>query len=157
MPKNRDRTESDLPLKGFLTYRLIRLYAQLNAQATQYLSKYADVTLTEWRMIAIIGDSGESTMTGISREVGVDKALVSRTVKTLIDRKLIDAARDDNDHRVQRLSLTPAGKALFDRLLPRMQARQRFLRAALTPDELAALESAVDKLMVAAEQTEFPE
>ena len=149
------QTHADLPLRQFLTYRLNRLHARLNAQAIRYLGKHADVTLTEWRAIALMGDLGPTTLTGLSREGQLDKGLLSRTIKSLIKRKIIQARQDSDDQRVQQLRLTRKGQTLFKHLLPRMQARQRFLRSALQPDEVETLFRIFDKLDRAAEETEF--
>lgn len=152
-----DSPDDDLPVRQFLTYRLNRVHARLNAQATRLLAQYADVSLTEWRAIALMGDLGETTLTSLSREGHLDKGLLSRTIKALIARGLVIARQDENDNRIQRLTLSPEGRKVFVRTLPRMQARQRFLRAALTAGERAALIKAMEKLEIAADQTEFPE
>ena len=149
------QAEEDLPLRQFLTYRLNRLQARLNAQAARYLMQHSGVTLSEWRVIALIGNQGETTLTEVSREGQLDKGLLSRTLKTLQRRGLVDGRQDDTDHRIQRIRLSRAGATLHAETLPRMRARQRYLKAALSPDELRALNKAIDKLEVAAEATEF--
>lgn len=156
-PRKQSVAEHGLPLKEFLTYRLNRVHAQLTQQATRYIGQHSNISITQWRMIAVIGDQGQSNMTEVSRNAGVDKALVSRTVKGLIAQGLVKSSKDAKDQRMQRLSLTDAGEELFRSLLPKMQARQRFLRASLTTGELSALESALDKLLTASEETEFTE
>lgn len=157
MPAKEDRASVaiDLPLRRFLTYRLNRLQARLNAQAARYLTAHGGITLSEWRAIALIGSLEETTLTELSREAQIDKGLLSRTLKTLVERGMVDGRQDDRDNRVQRLTLTASGTKLHERILPRMRARQRFLQAALTTSEFAALHSAIDKLEIAAEVTEF--
>jgi len=148
-------TADELPLRRFLTYRLNRLQARLNAQATQYLARHAGITLSEWRAIALVGGPGETTLTEACRHAQLDKGLLSRTLKALAGRGLVQARQDDRDQRVQHLSLTKKGRTVFEHMLPRMRARQRFLREALTPMEFATLHAAIDKLEIAAEETEF--
>ena len=146
---------AELPLRRFLTYRLNRLQARLNAQASRYLAEHGGITLSEWRAIALVGNFGQTTLTEISRESQIDKGLLSRTLKTLIERGLVEGRQDDHDNRVQRLRLTAEGAGLHSRMLPRMRARQRFLQGTLTSAEFEALLSAIDKLDAAAEVTEF--
>ena len=150
-----DRSGGELPLREFLTYRLNRLHGRLHAQGTRYLAQHADITVSEWRAIAMISDLGQTTLTAISREGQLDKGLLSRTIKSLIARNYVQARQDLKDQRVQLLKLTRKGQSLFDRTLPRMQARQRFLRSSLNDEELETLFRAFDKLDQAAEETEF--
>ena len=145
----------DLPLSRFLTYRLARLQARLNAQATRYLAKHADISLTDWRVIVLINDRGDTTLTRLTRDSGLDKGQISRKLKSLVSRGLIDSHQDDQDHRVQHLSLTTAGRSIVDQMLPLMQARQKHLSNALTAEELSSLLRAIDKLEDAAAATEF--
>ncbi|MEM7270471.1 MAG: MarR family winged helix-turn-helix transcriptional regulator [Pseudomonadota bacterium] len=143
------------PLRRFLTYRLSVTQSKLNAQATRYLREQVGLTLTQWRVIALIGGAGETTLTELCRTSALDKGLVSRRVSALTEAGVINAAEDEQDHRVQRLSLSEKGREIFARTLPKMQARQAFLNASLEPEELETLMRALDKLELAAEVTEF--
>lgn len=147
--------ESDLPLQQFLTYRFSRVQAKLNAQATRLLRAQAGITLIQWRIIALIGAAGRSRSSELSRHAALDKGLLSRNLKTLIADGLVTACDDDTDNRAQNLALSPRGRQLYDATLPVMRARQRALRGALDPRELACLYSALDKLEIAADLTEF--
>jgi len=137
-----------MPLRSFLTFRLARVHARLNTQAGNLLKQTSGISLSQWRVLAMIGSGGEDTVSAadIKRLVGFDKGLFSRTLQGLIREGLVTSVIDAQDHRRQRLSLTEAGRTVYDRTLPAMRARQEKLRAALEPEELAALFSALDKL-----------
>lgn len=143
--------EDDQPIQGFLTYRLSRVQTKLNAQAHALLQPHDGLTLSKWRILALVGAAGETRLSDLSRSADLDKGLLSRNLKSLIEDTLVASNGDKTDQRVQRLSLTPKGRALFDRVLPRMRERQARLRAALTVEELEALESALPKLEAAAD------
>ncbi len=140
-----------MPLHQFLTYRLSRVQAKLNAQANALLQQYAGLTLSRWRILALVGAAGQTRLSELSRIAALDKGLLSRNLKVMIAEGFISAKQDDYDHRVQHLSLTPKGIALFDHTLPKMRARQAKLRETLDPDELRAVYSALDKLELAAD------
>ena len=135
-----------IPLHQFLTYRMSRVQAKLNAQANAILERESGLTLSRWRILALVGASGQTRLSELSRIAALDKGLISRNLKVLVSEGIINSKQDDIDHRVQHLSLTPKGLALFEATLPKMHARQTKLREDLTPTELSAIYSVLDKL-----------
>ena len=141
----------DQPLHQFLTYRLSRVQAKLNAQANALLQDHAGLTLSKWRILALVGAAGQTRLSKLAKEAALDKGLLSRNLKIMVEDGLIATKQDDIDQRVQHLSLTQQGQRLFDRTLPKMRERQSKLREALHPRELDALNAALDKLELAAD------
>ncbi|MEM9629570.1 MAG: MarR family transcriptional regulator [Pseudomonadota bacterium] len=144
-------TLDDLPLHQFLTYRLSRVQAKLNAQASALLRKRAGLTISQWRILALVGAAGQTRLSELSRIAALDKGLLSRNLKTLVADGLVRSKQDDIDHRVQHLSLSDSGQALFETTLPRMRERQRHLRSSMTANELDVLNRVLDKLEIAAD------
>lgn len=140
------------PLSRFLTYRLARVHMKLSMEAARLLEKEAGLSLVQWRVLALIGYAGETTSSEVVRASAMDKGLVSRKVKTLIAEGLVLSRIDGRDSRVQHLRLTARGRTVFEATLPKMRARQRRLRARLSPEELAHFFSALEKLEAAAEE-----
>ncbi len=153
MKKESEKTtvSDELPLHQFLTYRLSRVQAKLNAQANAMLRAHAGLTLSQWRILALVGAAGQTRLSDLARIAALDKGLLSRNLKTLTAEGLVASKQDDIDQRVQHLSLSSRGKALFDRTLPRMRKRQRQLRSSLTAKELDVLYTALNKLELAAD------
>lgn len=148
----------DLPqreLTQFLSYRVVRLHHAMNAQAVSVLDRVAGVTLTQWRVIAMVGSGMATSSRDIARKSIIDPGLISRTVKGLEDDGLLKTARHDTDRRVIDLSLTPRGQGIYDETLPHMQARQEFLLQAMDPAEREMIFGVFDKLEAAAKRTEF--
>lgn len=145
----------DLPLHQYLTYRLSRVQAKLNTQGAKVLHDTVGLTLSQWRVIALVGAAGQTRLSDLARQAALDKGLLSRNVKTMIARGLVRARQDDLDNRVQHLSLTPEGKEVFSRALPVTRRRQKWLRAELTDDEIRTFRNVLDKLEIAAERQEF--
>lgn len=150
--ENEEAVVSDeLPLHQFLTYRLSRVQAKLNAQASAMLRVHAGLTLSQWRILALVGAAGQTRLSDLSRIAAMDKGLLSRNLKALIAGGMVLSKQDDIDQRVQHLSLSKSGKALFERTLPKMRKRQNHLRSSLTVLELDMLYTALDKLELAAD------
>lgn len=145
----------DAPIEQFLTYRMARVQARLNAQVTRLLKDWAGLTLTQWRLMALIGATGRSTAAQLSRHAAMDKGLISRNIKGLAEEGHIAIIADADDHRLQHLELTAAGRAIFERTQPRMLARQDALLARLDDEEVKHFLSALEKLELAAEDPDL--
>lgn len=138
-------------LYQYLTYRLSRVQAKLNAQATHMLREASGITLSQWRIIALIGATGETRLSMLARHSALDKGLLSRNLKALVTEGIVLTKQDQTDHRAQLLSLSPKGEEIFQRTLPVSQKRQSLLNETLTQDELETFHRVLEKLEVAAD------
>ena len=147
----------DLILTDFLSFRIARVHAKLNAQAIALLSANAGITLQQWRVVALLGDPSLTTASALSRIGEIDKALLSRTLKALIATGLVANKRDPKDARQVRLLLTAKGRLLRERMLPIMRQRQRLLLGVLSPIERTSIYSALEKLEAVADNVTLDE
>ena len=88
----------------------------------------------------------------MAKEAALDKSLLSRNLKTLIEQGVMASRTDAEDHRVQILSLTDKGRAIFEKTLPVTRARQTQLREGLTDEDLKVFHKVLDHLEIAAEK-----
>lgn len=140
-------------LKGFVTYRLARLQSQLNAQAIRLLKRHSDLSLTEWRVLAVTAGLGTCTLSDLSRDTGMDKGQLSRAVSSLVRRADLHSEMNESDHRQNLLRLTDTGLKLHARILPIMRARQVHLTQGIDPGALDAALRVLDQLEEAARRT----
>jgi DNA-binding MarR family transcriptional regulator len=138
-------------LYQYLTYRLSRVQAKLNTQATHMLREASGITLSQWRIIALVGAAGETRLSMLARHSALDKGLLSRNLKALVSKGIVLTKQDQTDHRAQLLSLSPKGKEIFQRTLPVSQKRQSLLNETLTKDELETFHRVLEKLELAAD------
>ena len=104
------------------------------------------VGIVEWRVIALLAVEPETTANSVSSVIGLDKALVSRTVKKLKELEIITISKSEKDGRHQYLSLSPEGKALHDEILTVALERESKLLEVLSQDERELLISLLQKL-----------
>lgn len=147
--------DENLPLDRFLTYRFSRFQWRLNAQAGQILKETAGVTLTQWRVIALIGSREPVSATELVRMSSMDKGLFSRNVNTLVRKGFVKRTENSDDHRVQNLELTTNGRGLHDSTIPHMLRRQRRLLATITDHEREVLFRILGKLEAVADEEGF--
>ncbi|MEL7346040.1 MAG: helix-turn-helix domain-containing protein, partial [Pseudomonadota bacterium] len=87
-------------LSNFLTYRVSRLHGKLNAQASKILKDSVGITLNQWRMIAFIGGARTITASELIHYTAMDKGLISRNVRSLIELGYVVSSEHETDHRL---------------------------------------------------------
>lgn len=137
-------------LADFLPYQLsVASNAVSTRIAEQYRRRFALKT-TEWRIMAVLGDSGALTQRELCCLTLMDKVPVNRACKALEDRRLAARRPNARDGRSHLLELTAEGRAVHDRIMPLAEAIEAELFAVLAPDERAALSSILVRLREAA-------
>ena len=140
-----------LALDEFLTFKLMALANALQTQVTRhYIAPATSVGLTEWRLMGLLHQHGESHAGALARISLIDKAQISRSLQPLIDRQWVLRRADPQHARRHLLSLTPEGVAHFERVLKQARPFQAALLNALTQQEREALSQIMAKLMQAA-------
>ena len=136
-----------LKLEQFLPYRL-NVVASLVSQALSRI--YADrcgIGVPEWRVLVTLGQYGMMTGKSIGAHSHMHKTKVSRAVALLEKRKLVTRRANRADLREAFLTLTPAGRAMYDDLAPiALDFANRLSEVVYTADR-AAFERGVDRLI----------
>jgi DNA-binding MarR family transcriptional regulator len=138
--------DAPLKLEGFLPYRL-NVVASLVSQALSriYAERYG-IGVPEWRVLVTLGQYGMMTGKAIGAHSHMHKTKVSRAVALLEKRKLVSRRANRADLRESFLTLTPAGRMMYDDLAPIALDFTRRLSEVIDPADRAAFERAVDRL-----------
>ena len=127
----------------YLPYRLLLVAKLLDRCTTRLLSESCGLTVAEWRVLAQLALNSPSTARQLAEQAWVDRAEVSRAVSSLIGKKLVSKRLNPKDRRSAKLSVTPAGKRLFDRIRPLRAEFHGALTHALTPDAMHTVDEAL--------------
>ncbi len=99
-----------------------------------------DLTFVQWRVLLIVGSEEDGATVGeVAERLGAHASPASRLVSRLRRRGVVKAARDPSDRRVTRLTLTPVGRDLRQRVL---DGRRRELTLLAADARLTAQEGA---------------
>lgn len=139
-----------LVLEDFLPYRLSVLSNRVSRAIAKRYAKVFDLTIPEWRVIAVLGRTPGLTAKDIAEATEMDKVAVSRAVARLVAAGRVVAALDALDARRQILRLTARGESLHARIAPIALAVEQKLLSALSARELATLDALLDRLLDAA-------
>lgn len=139
-----------LILERFLPYRLSILSNRVSRAIAKRYAKTFNLSIPEWRIIAVLGRRPALTAKEIAEATEMDKVAVSRAVAKLAAAKRVAASADAADGRRQVLTLTAQGEALHARIAPiALEAEQRLL-ASLDARERAQFDTLVERLLGAA-------
>src|SRR5579862_1921213 len=88
---------------------------RISALAAQAYAR-ADVGALQARLVRHLGRTGPMTQAALARATDTDVPLTSRAIQVLFERGLVRRTRSAEDRREYVLSLTPAGRRLFERV-----------------------------------------
>jgi DNA-binding MarR family transcriptional regulator len=139
-----------LILANFLPYRLSVTSNRVSRMiASQYQTLF-DLTIAEWRTIAVVAESGPVSQQAVCQRTYMDKVTVSRAAITLFDRKILHRMPNPQDKRSHLLDLTAAGHELYAAVAPRALEMETQIFSALSSqdrDELTRLLAGIDAVI----------
>ncbi|MBZ9741406.1 MULTISPECIES: MarR family winged helix-turn-helix transcriptional regulator [unclassified Mesorhizobium] len=141
-----------LELESFLPYRLYRLADAVSREFSKVYKDHYGLTRPEWRTLSGLGQRGTMTATALGEQSAMHKTKVSRAVSELERRRWLLRTPDENDRRVEHLTLTKAGLAAYREMVPLAKAFERELLARLGAEERVAIVSGVAALERALEE-----
>ena len=135
-----------LRLEQFLPYQL-NVVATLASEALSrvYARRYR-IGIPEWRVLVTLGQFGVRTGKAIGTHTHMRKTKVSRAVALLEKRKLLARRINRADMRESFLSLTVAGRAIYEELVPHALDFARRLTDILTPRDRDAFQRALQQI-----------
>lgn len=136
----------ELDLQHYFPYRLARLAEQVSLAIAEVYSERFALTRQEWRVLAILGAREEIATKEIGPLTTLDKMQVSRAVQGLQARGIASRKHHPDDRRELIVSLTPAGRALYRKIVPFALARETELLGVLTAEEAKVLDRVMHKL-----------
>ncbi len=146
-PKVRTATHPAVSdIRDLLTFRIAMLAAGNDRIGQSWLKQEFDLRILEWRVLGLVAAMGPVRFGVIARRLLLDKGQLSRLVKTLTARGLIDTTQDEADQRTILLTMTEPGRALHQHVFARALARNNLVLSALSADEAATLFHLLDKL-----------
>ena len=122
-------------LADFLPYLLsVTSNAVSDSIADEYRARFG-LKIPEWRVMAVLGDSGAHTQRELVNATRMDKVAVNRACKVLEQRGLIARSPNAADGRSHHLELTEAGRAVHGEIMPLALDMERRLFASLSTPE----------------------
>ena len=141
-----DRDAAPLRLEQFLPYRLNVVASFVSHALSRIYSERYGIGVPEWRLLVTLGQYGVMTAKQIGTHSHMHKTKVSRAVAQLEKRELLVRRTNRADLREAFLSLTPAGRAIYEDLAPSALEFARRLIEVVDPGDRDAFDRALTKL-----------
>lgn len=133
----------------WFTYRLNYLALRYNVPLYDWVERTYGLSRPEYVVIFSLGLKDGAFARDIATSSGFPQNTLSRAIHKLVGRGLIARSADTADRRCNVLTLTDAGRALFEESLPRFVDFEHTMLEALTEQERATLSGLMAKMVLA--------
>lgn len=138
-------------IDDLLLYRLSRLNSTAGAMVVRLCEGGYGITRREWAVVAQLYENGGLPPSVLAERMHRDRARTSRTLTALIKKQLVLRTISPGDRRGARVELTPAGRQLYNDLMPSIQAINGQILSALQADEVVQFDDVLARLQARAQ------
>jgi DNA-binding MarR family transcriptional regulator len=150
-PKNSKTPSANFDLEHFLPYQLSVVSNTVSQGIAHIYQQDHDLTVIEWRIIAVLGRYPGLTASQVVERTVMDKVAVSRAVKSLLERGLLKRSTHGLDRRCRHLELTEeSGRRTFESIVPRARNYEKALLTKFSAEEMRNLAEMLGRLHQAA-------
>ncbi len=135
-----------LVLDEFVPFRLSFTSNLVSDTIARAYEALFGLSIPEWRLVAVVAETGGVTQLEVRRRTRMDKVTVSRAAAALVARGLLARRASDADKRSHLLVLSEAGQSLYRAVAPEALALETRIFAAFTPDEVASLKAILRRI-----------
>lgn len=135
------------PLDRTLTYRLHQLHKLTDADSQAAYPERTGLTMSDGRCLTTIGTFEPLSVKELAEKANLNKGQASRAAQALVDQGLVHKDDHPDDGRGVVLTLTPAGRQVFQRAMDMVTQRNEDIFGCLTAKEQATLSTMFDRLI----------
>ena len=135
-----------MPLSQFLPYQLSITSNAVSGRIAQEYRQHFGLSVPEWRVMAVLGDSGPLTQRELTQRTLMDKVAVNRACKVLEERGLAARTPNVQDGRSHHLGLTETGTAMHGQIMPLALEMERRVFTGFTADEMAQFRALLERV-----------
>ena len=139
--------QKSLLLENYFPYQMSMLSKNLADALENYYGPKHGLTRSQWRVLALIGQSKKITAVDIVELASLDRVAVHRAVSQLIQLRYVDRVLSNDDRRVKPLNLTKKGKSVYEDIVPVARAFERKIYSQLSKIEIENFLGVLEKLM----------
>jgi DNA-binding MarR family transcriptional regulator len=142
-----DAEGSRLAVGDFLTVTVNMAMNALRRHITAPYAKQFGLTMAEWRILSVLAHARELPFADLVVHAATDKGQLSRTLRVMEDRGLLTTRTEGMvPHRKVTCLIAPAGRALYDQVMPVAQRMQAQMIRQMSAAERRAVYGALRRL-----------
>ena len=138
---------SMIKLDRTLTYRLHLLHKLTDIESQRAYVAGAGLSMSDGRCLTAVGSFAPLSVKDLAQKANLNKAQASRAAQSLVDQGLVLKTASPTDGRGVVLTLTPEGKAAWQRAMDVVGQRNKDIFGALSPAEQRQLSDFFDRLI----------
>jgi DNA-binding MarR family transcriptional regulator len=146
-PKPPLDTFAGVSLERTLTYRLHQLHKLTDMDSQSVYPERTGLSMSDGRCLTTIGTFEPLSVQALADKANLNKGQASRAAQALVDQGLVLKADHPGDGRGVVLTLTPAGRDVFERAMVMVHQRNQDIFGCLTDKEQAMLSDLFDRLI----------
>lgn len=139
-------TSKNVDLDNYAPAYFTWIANKLSSGASRAYRSTFNIGIETWRLLVTLAIEPAASASRMCEVIGMDKASVSRALKSMQTQGLITITLDDQDGRLRVARITAKGRALHDQIAGIALERQRALLSALDADERRQLVRLLRKL-----------
>ena len=120
MTNEKKNTDSVLLLSSYWPYQVIVL-ADLISRRTSGIVKRHKLNLSQWRVLAAVAEVPGRTSVDVVKITPMDKGIVSRATKALLEMGLLRREASQHDGRISHLHMTKQGQRKYSEIMPKVR------------------------------------
>lgn len=142
-----DADGATLVVHDFLTKRLSTLMITLRREVTLPYARAAGLSIVEWRLLSLVSHAGTLPFGELVTQSTSDKAQVSRTVRLLEERGLVEMRPESESSRKKLVcAVTDKGQEVYGRVIREARRAQARTLLILNREEREMLFRVIEKL-----------
>lgn len=137
-----------LSLDDSWTYKTVLLADLISRKVSAVLQDVSDLNLSQWRVMIAVADKPGRTARDVVDLTPMDKGIVSRAVRTLVEKEIIERRSSKQDGRLSHLFLTGSGLTLYSKIARAMVESGASGRKVLNSAQENQLKSVLDDAII---------
>lgn len=138
---------ADVPLERTLSFRLLMLHKMSERFSALEFASALGLSASDGRALATLGAFEPLSVVALAEACSLNKSQASRAAQGLVDKGLADKRNCAEDGRGVVLTLTPAGRPVYERALRLVNARSREIFGCLDEAESQLFSDLLDRLI----------
>ena len=136
-----------LRLERTLSYRLHQLHKLTDADSQSLYPEQTGLSMSDGRCLSTIGSFAPLSIQALAEKANLNKGQASRAAQSLVDQSLVRKADHPGDGRGVLLTLTPAGRQVFQNAMTLIAQRNQDIFGCLSAQEQTTLSALFDRLI----------
>lgn len=136
-----------IKLDRTLTYRLHLLHKLTDIESQRAYVAGAGLSMSDGRCLTAVGTFAPLSVNDLAKKANLNKGQASRAAQSLVDQGLVLKAASPTDGRGVVLTLTPKGKAAWQRAMQVVGQRNQDIFSVLSAAERTQLSDFFDRLI----------